>query len=457
MGFTPVTANAFESDIESVVRTGHQDSKALRYSVILHTVDSDITITLLESVEVLRDYVNNITDYILVNFKMALGDYVYDVLPYSDNMEITIKLHWYKKTTVFRYKFILNNLVDTSSGVYNNISKEDLNQQEVANVEGQCLDRLVEVMRTTVCDGVYNYSTVSKVMKTSLVEKLNEITIEGEPMKIGEDGYRVFIFEVDNQEEYRHIEIPFGTNIYDLPSYIQNTKYGVYKGGIGTYQQTTVNTLLTEDKLKQITCYYTYPLYNNTRYETAEGKKLMILAHPTGKYSHTDHTYAMDGDIIKVVVSGSLKNLGTAENDNLNKGETVVTLNPYKITGVIDDVTEDGVKNTPTNNITSISDKNMSAGINNTRYVEGIVNIYKHVSDTVSNNYSMFQLQWDYSNHELLYPGMPVGLLYKDKELGLILIKGTLASTYTKYDNIKTMNSTMLNIMMENPTISKGS
>jgi len=451
MGFTPITANAFEKDIEYVLKSEHQNTKALSYNVILHTVDSDISITLLESIEVLRDYVNNITDYIIVNFKIGLGDYVYDILPYSDNMEMTIKVNWYKKTILFRYKFVLTNLIDTASSVYNSIPKETLNQQELASVEGQCVDRLVEVMRTTVCDGIYNYSTVDKIMKTSLAEKLSEITIEGEPIEIGIDGYRVNIHPSDNEEVYRHIDVPFGTNIYNLPSYLQNTKYGVYKGDLGTYQQTTINTLLDIDKLKSSTCYYTYPLYDNVRYDTDSGKKLMILSHPTTKYSHVEHSYIIDGDIIKIVSSGNLKNLGSAENNVINKGDVVIKLNPNKITGTIDNVTEDGVTNIPTDNITAITDRVRSDGVNNVRYAEGVTNVYKHVSEVASNNYSIFQLQWDYSNHELLYPGMPVGLLYLDKDLGLILIKGTLIFTYTKYDSPRNNMSTLLNIMMENP------
>lgn len=451
MGFTTITDNAFEKDIESVVRANHQDPKALQYSVIVHTVDSDITIDLLESIEVLRDYINNITDYVLVNFKMALGDYIYDLLPYSDNLEITIKLKWFKKTVSTRYKFVLVNIVDTNSSVYNNITKEELNKKEMSLVEGQCIDRLVEVMRTTVCDGIYNYSTISNVIKTSLVEKLNEITIEGQPIVIGEDGYRISIVKSDNDEVYRHISVPFGINIYNLPSYLQNTKYGMYKGDIGTYQQTVVNTLLGIKKLKAITSYYNYPIYDNTRYNTESGKKLMILSHPTLKYKNTDYSYNIDGDIVKVVSSGSLKNLGTVQNNNINKGEMVITLDPRRVTGEISDVSNDKVTNTPKANITAITDRDSVDGVNNIRYVDGVTNIYKHVSETSANNYSLFQTQWDNSNHELLYPGMPVGLLYRDKDLGLILIKGTLVSTYTKFNNIKKMNSTMLNVMMENP------
>ena len=453
MGFTSITANAFEKDIESVLRVGHQDPKALRYSIIIHTVDSDIIIDLLESIEVLRDYVNNITDFILVNFKMKLGDYVYDVLPYNDNMEITIKLHWYKKTTLFRYKFVLANITDTASSVYENIPKSELNEQELANVEGQCVDRLVEVMRTTVCDGVYNYANVGSVMKSVLVEKLNEVTIEGAPMKVGKDGYRVTIDKCDNDTTYRHIEIPFGVNIYNLPSYLQNTKYGLYKGGAGTYQQTVVNTLLTAEKLKPVTGFYTYPIYDSLKYTTSPGMKLMILSYPTGKYRNSEHTYTVDGDVIKIVASGNLKNLSVGANVILDKGNTFVKLDSKKVTGTLDTVTDDGVTNSHKDRISSVQDNPNADGVSNVKYVDGSDNLYKHMTDVTATEYTLFQTQWDFSNHELLYPGMPVGLLYTHKDLGIIRIDGTLSSTYTKYDKTQDMCSTMLNVMVANPTM----
>jgi len=69
----PLTPGVVETDIARILEAKSLHPQAITYEVIVHTVDEDIPVTELISVEVSRDYANNVCDYIVTTFTMGLG------------------------------------------------------------------------------------------------------------------------------------------------------------------------------------------------------------------------------------------------------------------------------------------------------------------------------------------------------------------------------------------------
>ena len=60
-------------------------------SATLHTDGGDYEILKVSMVDTVRDYVTKIGDQCFVQFTMPLGEYLKTLMPYRDNMMITLK------------------------------------------------------------------------------------------------------------------------------------------------------------------------------------------------------------------------------------------------------------------------------------------------------------------------------------------------------------------------------
>ena len=97
-------------DITKITNTSNQYAHGLKFWLTLHTKDLDIKITQLYSVEYMRDYAANSSDYVIVKFRLPAGTFVYDVYPNRDHMELTIQYGNMKKLlSTVRYKFVMLN------------------------------------------------------------------------------------------------------------------------------------------------------------------------------------------------------------------------------------------------------------------------------------------------------------------------------------------------------------
>ena len=69
-----------------------EDQKPVRfaYTAKIHTVKEDFDVMKIVTVDIVRDYVNNIGDIVMIEFVMPMGEYVKRFFPYRTNMELTI-------------------------------------------------------------------------------------------------------------------------------------------------------------------------------------------------------------------------------------------------------------------------------------------------------------------------------------------------------------------------------
>jgi len=415
---------------------------------IIHTDTLDYPVSTIESFEILKDFNNNSTDFALFTCLIQAGDYVHDIHSKRSNLEISIKITSQSNVYNHRYKLIINNNKTSLEGtMYTNSTRESLNSMEMVRVEGQCLDLLFEKIRLQHVEGVFRLTNVFKVMITKFDQFMKA---KHSPRDDGSNNlkfmkkdakYKIDIAPVNNTNTYDHIEVPTGLKLSDLALYLQETHYGVYNGSIGFYIQDFYN-------VKTI---FVYPLYDSYRFlDPKVKKKLIVYSVPDMKYDAVEHTYLIDGDILKIVSghSGVGHNTGT---DNLiddgnaittTKADQVMLRNALvtdKAATVSSDLTLDGQK-----------DKTLPDGTENVIHLGVDDNLYKYRSNLNKHKTMTYQAQWNYCNPELLYPGMPVCYVYTENTK-VIKLNGILQSMFVMYNNGTKSVSSILNISIIKP------
>lgn len=435
-----VSGGLLDIEINKIIATKNMKASGTEYKLILHTEDLDLGIQLLNTVEILRDYNGNIGDYVLVNFILMAGDYIKDIQPKKANLEMTIISVAGGITTSNRYKLIItNNNADVYGSKYTKITREELNKKEPLIIEAQCVPREIEAVRGLYVDGIFRSTTVKNLLLTEFKHGFDKIKLEGTPLTVN-----VNVSEPNNDFNYGHIVIPTGTKLMDLPSYLQNTNYGVYNGNIGTYLQK-----YNDPKLNTL---FVYPLYDETRFEKAT-KKLMIYNTNTSKLDYIENTYSVDGDLVKIIAGYNTRSLDNGENDLTNHGVGIVSSNPYLVMERNVAVTDSNANVYKQSHMSGQSIKDKKDGVNLDTYIGHESNLYKHRSDLSKRTMSIFQITWSFPDIELLYPGMPVMYLYEDETHGIVKLTGVLQSVFARYSNTNKTLTALLNIAVIKPAI----
>lgn len=432
-----ITGGLLDADINKIIANKNVKN-TVKHNVILHTPERDIEISIINTIEVMRDYNEYVSDYLLASFTMYGGDFIKSLVPNKDNLELTIGVEVNGKYKSVRFKFVLtNNNENINTGIYLKMSYDELNKSQQFKVTGQCLLREVEVMRAIYLSGTYTNITVDKLLKSVLYEKISATKITGTALKPGID-----IAKPDNDTNYKHIIIPTGTKLFNLANFLQDGSYGIYTGGVNTYFQ----------YYKDKPILFVYPLYNNERFNTAE-KKLMVINSNTRKLAYVDNTYFVDGDIVKILANNDVEVIDNGENDLISEGGSFTSNDPYTINSENGIVTNDKMlvdhnKNMQTNNA-----KDRRDGVNKTRYVGSESNKFKQATVVNKSIQAIYQIKWRYSDIDLLFPGMPTCYVYEDADKGIVRLNGTLISCYEKYDHAHKTKSAIVNIMVEKPLV----
>lgn len=295
-------------DIADIVKAHDvKYNAAFKFETKLHTVDKDLDHTdgvLLNSISIIRDYVENVSDYIEIQLTISLGTYLYDVYKYLDNIEVTLITHKqrFKEKKPFivkeRYKAVYllekNDKIPTTV----NQSKEDLNQNMPVVITLQLLDRSVETLRIKTTQGNFDSKLNPKnkdmspkaFLKSIISEEANKILIENKPALDN-----ISIEEPDQKEQLKAITLPSHTRIVELPEILQEKNIGVYNAGIGNYIQTFGTDHYTFKKT-----FFIYSLFDAKKYDKAEFK--IIFYNPaSSSMSLTDITYKNEDKVLKIL------------------------------------------------------------------------------------------------------------------------------------------------------------
>lgn len=427
------TSDLVAREVDSIIKIKNNETK-INYDIVLHTGIDDLSLDMLETIETVEDYNNNVGEYKLVNFLVGAGEFNFKIKPYSKNLEMSVKKYIGKELIYTEiYKAVIVNLDNNLSDLKGNYKQANLDQTNMARVTIQLLNKELEVIRSLKVDGVYKYTTIKSLLLSLMDKGMKSVKINDENIQLSMN-----IVEPHNDNFYDHIIIPTGIRLLDLPTYLQDTTYGIYNGDIGIY----FKKYRREDILKLNL--FVYPLY--TIDETP--KRELFIYHTNNPYlDYVDTTYKIVGDIVKIVSTSSINMIETDENQDIDLGNAVTGSDPYSLTDYNSVVTNDMILFDKTLQVSSQKSYDREDGMNIETYVGNESNLYKHRSKVNERAMGIFQITWNYSDTDLLIPGMVVTLFYqKDKEVKQL--KGVLQNTFTVYNESTKTTSSLLNIKM---------
>lgn len=416
-----VKSSILDKEAIKIAGEGIASTNKAEYRYIIHTGKFDMYSVATFGHFINRDYVNNMTDYIKAVMGFPIGDYVKFIIPERDDLEITVIRKLGPYTTKYRYKAILANYHgEAEASKMPNISKEELNTQDIAKVEIQCLDRFSYQFRNIAASfGSYKDTTVSSVLSSLITQSITKVSPSGENR-----SPRVHISTPNNTRKYEHIVIPNGVKADELPFFLQNSpSYGVYSAGMGMYVQDYPDS-------KGL---FVYPLYN-TKSQFTVKRKITFVASVSSKNDLYKARYMKVGMELKVLVTASTvpKDIGNINAQEHGMGSKWIEETTVAAKSVV--VEEDAVHNNKKDNVQAIKDSETADGTTNHKWLGVISNPYKHLHKALAAKGHYIAVQWNYAVLDYIEPGMECTYLSLDTDDKPVRRKGVIHKVHAKLD-----------------------
>lgn len=378
---------------------------------IVHTVKEDYSVQDFASIEVVRDYLNNIGDVKTVRFIIGLGDYVNRLYPYRANLEFSIRkipllpegrdLDRSAIVETTRYKAIFNpkHNPPVSGGELENYDPVSMNNVDVIEVELELLDRSLEPLRikTTGTTGSFQNQTVENIIRHMLGGESLQVLVDGKPAID-----RIDIVQPDNTEVQPNVVIRHGTKITAVPSFLQDKNAGVYNAGIGTYYQ----------KYQGKRTWFVYPTHHHERFDIAKGERVVLYAVPQDRLPQLDKSYWKDGRIIRVAITAQRLYKDHAEIKAMNHGGGFRMADARSFMKKPVEMGKDGPIGSRARLNHEVITKDQEDGLNHAPVIAISANPFRARSDVVKREGAQLDVVWENADPDLIYPGMPVKYVY---------------------------------------------
>jgi hypothetical protein len=391
-------------EVLSILKSGKKPVK-YSYKGMLHTEKEDLPVLKIISLDIYRDYNNNIGDRIVVEFKMPLGDYSSRLYPFRANLEFSLKKVLLNETSddvdpdvdipIEKYKavFLPNDNPHIATTELEMYDVQTLNNVDIVSVKLDLIDRALEPLRIKTVQGVYRNVTQEQLIRSLMIGESNKIRIEGKPIVDG-----IHLVEPHNKNIIKHVVLKSGLTIPNIPSYLQETMNGIYTSGIGTYLQKYLNKKL----------WFVYPLYDTTRFD-GKDDKVIFYSVPQERLPGLDRTYNKDGSVLRILVTSTRKYKDNADNDHLNHGVGFRMSDANAFMKKPINLTKDGPKASRTQLNYEVANQERKDGLNYAPVTsKGIsANPYTEYSKVVARDIARIDLTWENGNPDMIYPGMP--------------------------------------------------
>lgn len=437
-----VESSLLYPDIKDVIENPAQDYDAIfAFETKLHTDEKDLDYTdgiTLVDIYIVRDYIENISDYIEVKLSIPPGTFLYDVYDKLDNIEVTIittkqlrQTNGSPLTVKERYKGVY--LLEKNSAVPNTIkqTKEDLNNQMPLIVTFQLLDRSVETLRIKTTQGNFDKGIngnkdmgIATFFKSLISEQSNKILIENKPALDGID-----IEEPDNSDKLKSVTVPSFTRIIELPELIQQKNIGVYNGGIGCYVQKFGTDPYTYKKNMFI-----YSLYNGDKYQKSE-YKTMFFAPISSSHSGGDNTYKYKDKVLRILPHNISKINDNKETSVMSSGSGFRMSNANSFMKKPVEMTLTGPKFKRNELSSEVIFKSRADGLNFAPNKSVSGNQFKLTADLLCKNGNYIKVEVSNLDHDFIYPAAKCKILYEDKSGKITEVFGVIHMAIISYSN----------------------
>lgn len=377
------------------------------WEATVHTPAGDVVPMNLASVNFVRAYSDAFGDEITISTLFGRGAFAYKILPYRENLEITLKKVPTSENSdtsnadgdiqAERFSALLIGDFTSPSLGQGREAKDEftLDLTGVEDVHFQLQDKACEQLRVLMTGGIGRKGTVQDLLTTLIARDTSNIKVNGDRALKGVD-----IIAADNKDVKEHIVITQGTRLVDLADYIQK-RVGVYNSGIGSYIQNGY--------------WYIYPLYDTTEFNRRV-KTLTMLVVPENKLSNVERTFRTEADSTTILVTGKTSFRDDAGSNYQNFGNGVRFAQAGALMDANSNVTDNKVKLARgKNNGEFITDDSTLkyAPVASNRIT---ANPFAVMSLQASKRGGMFRGIWHNADHSLIYPGMVTKVVYSEDD-----------------------------------------
>lgn len=262
-----------------------------------------------------------------------------------------------------------------------------------------------------VPSGVYKNCDITKLITSFMSLPLK--TLDPTMKK----GFGCTVYPVDNKEKFYQRIIKQGIEAYRFPRYMQDTR-GVYGNGLGSYLFNGI--------------WYIFPIFNVKRYLN-DINKLTIINVPKNEMVSNNNSYYLDksNKELYIFATGDTKHIDVSDAHLNTTGVGFKATNSNNLLNGFNKKV-DGVLTIPkgqnTMDVTFDSRNSDFNKINTKNTVTG--NRYKEASKITKGMTNTVIIAWEYSDLDLLYPGMPFKFIYKNNDKPYLLY-GVLGGVQT--------------------------
>ena len=384
---------------------------------VIHTIEEDYPALSVESIDIDRDYVSGLTDYMQLNLTVLPGIYYKKIDKFKNNLEITLTYENDLFTT-FRYKaiYIPRSIEDSATLNIDDVSEEKINQTTFISVSFQLLDRAIEAIRNITVGGTYKNASPSDVLMGLWGQHGSGTKLDGISSITSID----MVPETNMNKSYQ-ILIPSSLKLTKLHDYLQESGPGIYSGGINRY----IQHYNTKRRL------FIFPPYNYKRIET-EKDGVVFYAIDENNAPITESTWIKKDAGLHVLVGSSRSLYNDGESSMMDTGigframDANIVLkhtNPLNKSIIVGD---DEITGKPKDIIKSYISKRRDDGVNFAPLLKPTTNMYRYHSAVNVKLGSVFSFKWINANIDLLFPGMPAVYSFKHNNK-TIFLKGIVS------------------------------
>lgn len=366
---------------------------------------NDRTITVFNVMDLTRvsEFAARHFDILVVTLQVKASDLIQYILPNKAGLRVTLsKIPTSKSGDSPR---VGEKLVQTFNAYIPNVSSPNIKTASGRSTGG-ALDDMGELLEIDLQLVEPEYAEFRLIEIAGIYRTVNLsdllLGLMTQPLAVkGEESIGVDMVPADNTREYFQLAIPNGTRLLNLPEYLQRD-YGVYASKIGWYMHRGL--------------WYIYPLLDYNRF-TLGKSTLTMLVVPQDEMSGNDNSYIQEGNDLFVFATGDKEHKDYSE----HRLQTVGNGYRHSLMSNLMDKFRDhagGISTVPEGrNLVQVIAEERPTGLNNIRTAEGLFtdNPFSESSDITSGLGGVVVLNWEFSNPELLYPGMPCKIIYKAK------------------------------------------
>ncbi len=399
------------------------------HRLVIHTPTEDIDVYKYDTVDIDRDFVKNVSEFVMVRCYLTMGVYLQKIAQYREILEASLykipvtasdgRVRTDKQRVVKRYRAIFRtdlNKIDsaTDAGMLSPFTKD---LTGLPRIFLELHSRQFEVLRIKTTSGTYKKKSYEDLLRAVITDECNKVKVDGKPAIDAID-----IYPPDNERPNDLTIVPNLTPIVSFPTFLQEQMNGVYVHAIGNFFQ----------HYRGKNTWFIYPLYKLDRFNE-DVYKAIFYSLPGPIYSGIDRTYIENGKILKIAVSSQKTYRDNAELDMVNGGiglrmteQSAMMKKPWEIN---EPRGPKGISH-KLNNEFIVKDRRDGLNYAKRRMNDSVSNPFYEASRIAFYQTAQVDLEWQNGDIDLLYPCMPIKYVFIEEGVRRE-INGVLLSAYS--------------------------